>query len=107
MDLGGGAWMTYTPGWLAADEADHLLDALRDEVVWEQRAIVVAGREILQPRLIGWAGVEAYRYSGQTLPPREAGPALTALVDRVCAATESVFDHMLLNRYRDGRDSMG
>jgi alkylated DNA repair dioxygenase AlkB len=107
MDLGDGAWLTYTPGWLDPGEAQRLLETLREEVAWEQRAIVVAGRSIVQPRLIGWAGVEAYRYSGQTLPPRESGPTLAALTERVNTATDTWFDHVLLNRYRDGRDSMG
>jgi alkylated DNA repair dioxygenase AlkB len=106
-DLGAGAWMTYRPGWLSHDEADRLFARVKDEVVWEERAIVVAGRPILQPRLVGWAGAMPYRYSGQTLEPRAPGPALAALTEQVSAATGHTFNHVLLNRYRDGRDSIG
>jgi alkylated DNA repair dioxygenase AlkB len=99
--------MTYLPAWLTSEEADRAFAELRDEVAWEERAIVVAGREILQPRLIGWAGVERYRYSGQTLEAREPTPALAALTARVSEAAGASFNHVLLNRYRDGRDSIG
>lgn len=75
--------------------------------MWEQRSIRVFGREIPQPRLIGWAGALPYRYSGQTLEPRPLEPVLTELMDRVNAACGVTFNHILLNRYRDGRDAMG
>ena len=77
------------------------------QLVWEQRAIVLFGREIMQPRLVAWAGDLPYRYSGRTLPPRTPPPALEAMMRRVTEATGEAFNHVLANRYRDGRDSMG
>jgi alkylated DNA repair dioxygenase AlkB len=68
---------------------------------------VVAGREIPQPRLMDWAGALPYRYSGQTLPPRELSPRLAALLARVAQATQAEFNHVVVNRYRDGRDTIG
>ena len=71
---------------------------------WELRPIVAFGREILQPRLIGWAGDLAYRYSGQELPPRSAPPRLSELLARVEAHTGGRFNHVVGNLYRDGQD---
>lgn len=105
--LASGAWLDHEPSWLARREADELLHAVRNELVWEQRAIVLFGRSVLQPRLVAWAGDVGYRYSGQTLPPRAFTPALVHLRDRVRRRTDIPFNHVLVNRYRDGRDSMG
>jgi alkylated DNA repair dioxygenase AlkB len=60
-----GAWLDHEPVWLPPEEADAVLPALRDELPWEQREIVLFGRRILQPRLIAWAGDVGYRYSGR------------------------------------------
>jgi alkylated DNA repair dioxygenase AlkB len=105
--LAAGASLEYAPAFLDAAAADRLLTALRDELAWEQREIVLFGRRVLQPRLIAWAGSLGYRYSGQTLEPRAPTPATAAVLARVCAHTGEPFNHILLNRYRDGADSMG
>jgi alkylated DNA repair dioxygenase AlkB len=111
LELSLGAWVELLEGWLGADEAAALQRALTVELRWEQREIVLFGRRILQPRLIAWAGALPYRYSGQTLEPRAWPPALEAqmlpLGERVGKLAGSAFNHVLINRYRDGRDSMG
>jgi alkylated DNA repair dioxygenase AlkB len=102
-----GAWLEHEPAWLSPREADTALATLRAELAWEQRAIVLFGRRILQPRLIAWAGDLGYRYSGQTLEPRPFTPAARALLARVCGRAGETFNHLLANRYRTGEDSMG
>jgi alkylated DNA repair dioxygenase AlkB len=105
--LGRGAWVEYEPGWIELPAADALLGALGEELAWEQRAVVLFGRSILQPRLIAWAGDVGYRYSGQTLEPRAFTPTVSALCARVTERTGAPFNHVLLNRYRTGDDSIG
>ena len=105
--LAAGAWLEHDPRFMPADEADDLLRALRDELAWEQREIVIFGRRVPQPRLIAWAGDLGYRYSGQTLEPRPFGPVAGALLARVQARAGIGFNHLLANRYRTGGDSMG
>jgi alkylated DNA repair dioxygenase AlkB len=100
-------WVEQVRGFVAAADAAHLHVQLRDELAWEQRAIVLYGREVLQPRLVAWGGALPYRYSGQTLPPRPLTPLVAALTERVRQHTGVAFNHVLANRYRDGRDSMG
>src|SRR5688572_28774322 len=98
--LASGAWLDHEPEWLPRAEADGLLRALRDELAWEQRAIVLFGRPVMQPRLIGWASDLGYRYSGQTLPPRPFTPAVRDVCERLQRSTGVVFNHVLANRYR-------
>ena len=105
--IAAGAWLDHEPSWLEAREADELLRALREGLAWEQRAIVLFGREVLQPRLIAWAGDLGYRYSEQTLEPRAFTPALAEIRERVRLLTGTPFNHVLANRYRDGRDAIG
>jgi alkylated DNA repair dioxygenase AlkB len=102
-----GAWLEIEPGWIAPPDADRLLAALRQELPWEQREIVLYGKRIMQPRLIAWGGERAYRYSGQTLEPRPLHPALAAVMEAAQVRTHVPFNHVLVNRYRDGLDSMG
>lgn len=107
IELACGAWLDHEPAWLPRAEADRLLATLRAELQWEQRAIVLFGRPVLQPRLIAWAGEVGYRYSGQTLEPRAFTPALSSLLARVRDRARIPLNHVLANRYRDGHDSMG
>ena len=107
LDLSAGSWLEIDEAFLAPADADRLLATLRAELRWEQREIVLFGRRVLQPRLIAWAGEKGYRYSGQTLEPRAFTPALAGVLGAVRARVGVPFDHVLVNRYRDGHDSMG
>ena len=105
--LGRGAFTDYDSEWMPAERASGLMQRLTEELEWSQRPIVVFGKELMQPRLIAWGGDEAYKYSGQTLPPQEMPDFLRALMDEVSEAVGVSFNHVLLNRYRDGQDNMG
>ena len=102
-----GAWIECEPGWIEPAASDALLGALREELAWEQREVVLFGRSIVQPRLIAWAGDIPYRYSGQTLEPRAFTPTVSALRARVSDRAGVPFNHVLINRYRTGDDSIG
>jgi alkylated DNA repair dioxygenase AlkB len=89
--------------------ADALLEELMTEAAWEQRSIRIFGQEMPQPRLTAWYGDPAahYTYSGLTWEPLPWTPSLLALRQRIEAASETPFNSVLLNLYRNGRDSMG
>ena len=106
-EIGRGAWIFHDRAWLSQERADELLALLLATEPWEQRELVVFGKPVLQPRLMSWAGDLPYRYSGQTLPPRALPPALAELQARLNDELEQVFNHVVLNRYRDGRDHVG
>ena len=101
--------LLFDPNFLPESEASTLRVQLTAEVAWEQRAIRMFGRELPQPRLTAWHGDPAarYTYSGLTWEPRPWTPALLDLRQRIRAATGARFNSVLLNYYRDGRDSMG
>ena len=106
-DLGKGSFTEYDPEWIEASEASELHARLTDELEWSERPIYAFGKPLMQPRLIAWGGRVPYRYSGQTLPIQEIPEALSALMNRVSEFTNTPYNHVLLNRYRDGRDNMG
>ena len=82
------------------------MNILIEEEEWEQRSIVALGKERAQPRLMSWAGDVEYKYSGQTLPIRPYSEALLSLQNKVSAYCEHEFNHVVINRYRDGKDHM-
>ena len=102
-----GAWLEYVPGWLSEREATELFERLFSETAWQQREIVLFGRRVMQPRLVAWAGEVSYGYSGQVLAPRPPSRLLVELLRRVSSQAGVAFNHILLNRYRGGQDSMG
>jgi alkylated DNA repair dioxygenase AlkB len=103
------AELLFDPAFLPAPEADALLAQLTAEVAWEQRNIRIFGHEMPQPRLTAWYGDPAarYTYSGLSWEPRSWTPALQRVRQHIEAATATRFNSVLLNLYRDGRDSMG
>ncbi len=94
---------------LPADARQRLLTELAHGTPWEIRHITLFGRRMPQPRLVAWYGDAhaRYRYSGESFEPLPWTPALAAVRTLVEAQCRSHFDSVLLNCYRDGRDSMG
>lgn len=106
-DLPAGGTLECQSAFVHPAEAKRLHDALLCGLAWEEREIVLFGRRIKQPRLVAWEGDIPYRYSGQTLEPRPWSDPVKRTLDRVRVHTGVPFNHVLLNRYRNGRDSMG
>jgi len=105
--LDSSAAVDYVASFIEPGAAREIQEELARSERWEQRAVVLYGRKVLQPRLVAWAGDLPYRYSGQTLEPRPWSPTVGELRTRVVRETGIPFNHALLNRYRDGNDSMG
>lgn len=103
------AELHYLPRWLPVERADALRDALLAQVPWEIHRIRLFGREVDSPRLSCWMGDAdaTYRYSGVRHVPRPWLPALDEIRERLRRETRVDFNSVLLNRYRDGRDTMG
>ncbi len=86
--------------------ADAHLAGLLAEIDWERHEFRIYGRIVPMPRLIAMYGPVAYRYSGIEHPPRALPPRVATIRDRVEAVTGRRFNAVLLNLYRDGRDSV-
>jgi len=105
----GGGVFEYRPGWIDTDRAVALLRELSDEIAWRQEAIPMFGRMVQQPRLLcfmGDAGVR-YRYSGTDHDATPWHASVRSIRDRLERDIGVRFNSVLLNLYRDGRDSMG
>jgi alkylated DNA repair dioxygenase AlkB len=86
---------------------DEVLARLIAETAWRSESITLWGRQFLQPRLSAWHGEAAYTYSGLRLEPLPFTPLQQEIRQAVQAASGHRFNSVLLNYYRDGRDSMG
>lgn len=97
--------------WLYRDvlptaEADRVFERLHAALNWQQETAFIMGRDVAVPRLTSWYGEVAYRYSGVYHP---AAPFPKVLVPLRKLAEEKAahrFNTVLLNLYRDGRDSV-
>jgi alkylated DNA repair dioxygenase AlkB len=108
-ELGDGSSLDLYESWLPEAKATALFSSLLAQAQWEQKAIRIAGREVMQPRRTAWYGdAEAvYTYSGLRNVPLPWLPTLLDLRARLSAEMGVFFNGALLNHYRDGNDSMG
>jgi alkylated DNA repair dioxygenase AlkB len=99
--------MLPAPAWRMAPHA--LMHALSTQTPWRQDRIVVWGQSHLQPRLSAWYGDadSQYTYSGLAMTPTPWTPLLADLKAQVEDLCQARFNSVLLNLYRDQRDSMG
>jgi alkylated DNA repair dioxygenase AlkB len=86
---------------------DEVLARLIAETAWRSELITVWGKQYPQPRLTAWHGEAGYSYSGLRLEPLPFTPLQLEILAAVEAASGRRFNSVLLNYYRDGRDSMG
>jgi alkylated DNA repair dioxygenase AlkB len=86
-----------------------VLNELIEHTPWRAESVVVWGKRHLQPRLTAWYGDEdaRYEYSGLELDPWPWTPRLLVIKASVERAAGSRFNSVLLNYYRNERDSMG
>ncbi len=79
------------------------------QVPWRAENVVVWGKTFPQPRLIAWYGDEGhnYTYSGIQLHPLPWTELLLNIKRKIEAFVDTTFNSVLLNYYRDNRDSMG
>lgn len=101
--------LLYVPSFLAPADANTYLQTLRSEIAWEQHYVKIFGKEKPAPRLSTWYGdpEATYAYSGFSHAPHGWTDPLLDLKKRIESAAEADFNSVLLNQYRDGRDSMG
>jgi alkylated DNA repair dioxygenase AlkB len=101
-----GGVLIYYPAFYSRSEADALFASLLENITWKQER----GRfNRLYPRLTALYADPGlvYKYSGVIYPSLPWTPELEAIRRRVEAAAGAPFNSVLLNRYRDGNDSMG
>ena len=99
----------YLPALKLGQAYECILHELITNVPWRHENVVVWGKQFPQPRLIAWYGdlSRNYSYSGIKLTPMPWNRLLLDIKDRIEAVTGGSFNSVLLNYYRDNRDSMG
>lgn len=85
----------------------EVMRRLMEETDWRHEEVKVWGKLHMQPRLTAWHGEASYRYSGKTFHPLPFTPLQLHIKESVERATGRRFNSVLLNYYRDERDSMG
>lgn len=107
IDLGDGAWLQYVEDFVP--EPDRVLAALLTELALAPETIRMFGRDVAVPRLVAFHGERGrrYRYSGRDHEALPWTPSLLAIVERVRDYTDTPYDTVLCNLYRDGNDAMG
>ena len=90
-------------------ESDVILEKLKEEIAWSQAPIKLFGKTIMQPRLTALQGDSnvPYGYSVIRMNADPFSDTLLAIKSRIEPLAGVIFTHVLLNRYRDGKDSMG
>jgi alkylated DNA repair dioxygenase AlkB len=104
-ELRDGGVLLYDESFLEKQIADRYFLALRDQCEWEQKPGIFG---YMQPRLIASYGDPGitYRYSGIDNAALPWTSTLLEIKQKI-EAVEGSYNYCLLNRYRNGSDSMG
>ncbi|MCB0842995.1 MAG: alpha-ketoglutarate-dependent dioxygenase AlkB [Bacteroidetes bacterium] len=99
----------YYPDFYSPVESDTIFKELAEKIEWQQESIKIFGKKIPQPRLTAWYGDpgKTYTYSNLTWRPQSWIPELITIKEKVEKVARTRFNSVLLNYYRDGKDSMG
>lgn len=103
------ARLRYFQYFFNTDEAEHFYSKLYETIPWQQDPITIFGKTYDQPRLTALHAnnTKPYSYSGITMYPNQMTTELTAIYKRIRTVSSVEFTSVLLNLYRDGKDSNG
>ncbi len=101
--------LIYFPEFLSDSEAMELLEFFKTTIPFQQNEITIFGKTYKTPRLESFHAKNKnfYTYSGNQLQSKPFTEELHTLCHRIEKATNSVFNCVLINLYRDGQDSNG
>lgn len=90
-------------------ETSELFYKLKNTIEWKQEGMKMYGKEVLFPRLTAWYGNEnaTYSYSGILNKPKPWTTELLFIKQMIEEKTNTNFNSVLMNYYRNGSDSMG
>lgn len=103
------ATFIYYPNFLNQEKAGLYFEKLLQETPWQQDDITIFGKKIAQPRLTALYGNlgKPYSYSGITMHPIAWNPLVWLLKEEVETIAQHSFTSVLLNLYRNEKDSNG
>ncbi len=103
------AEIEYYPEFFSSAKANELFQLLQNDIPWQQDDITLFGKTHLQPRLTALFGNEGkpYGYSGIVMQPHAWTPLIMHIKEEVETVCPEKFTTVLLNNYRNGKDSNG
>jgi alkylated DNA repair dioxygenase AlkB len=103
------AAIAYYPNFFDHNRANEFFEKLKNEIPWQQDNITVYGKTHPQPRLTALFGNEGkpYSYSNIVMQPNTWNPLLMFIKNEIEEICDENFTTVLLNYYRDGKDSNG
>lgn len=101
--------LQYYPAFLNTKQADNLYHELYNSTPWQEDKITVFGKTYDQPRLTALYALDPtpYSYSNITMHPHPMTKSLLDLIHKISDVNAHDFNAVLLNLYRDGKDSNG
>lgn len=101
--------MIYIPQFIPRDKARQYFDFFREKIQWQSGSIKIFGKTHEIPRLQAWYGDDEarYSYSNIDLEPLPWTNELQEIKAGVEAYSQGTYNSVLLNLYRNGRDSNG
>ncbi len=98
----------FVPNFFTKIESDNFLKTLKENILWKQESMNMYGKRIDFPRLTAWYGDndKPYKFSGITLQPLPWTTEILAIKNKIEPQAKVIFNSVLLNRYRDGNDSI-
>lgn len=103
------AVIEYYPNFFDSERSDSFFEKLQHDIPWQQDNITVYGKTHPQPRLTALFGNEGkpYSYSNIVMQPNAWNPLLMFIKNEIEDLVAENFTTVLLNFYRDGKDSNG
>lgn len=99
----------YYPNFFSKEKADLFFETLLKETPWQHDEITIFGKKILQPRLTSLYGNDgkSYGYSNIVMQPHQLNSTLAFIKDEIENTINEHFTTVLLNLYRNEKDSNG
>ena len=103
------AEIEYYSNFFHINQANDFFEKLKKEIPWQQDNITIFGKTHPQPRLTALFGNEGkpYSYSNINMQPNAWNPLLLFIKNEIEEICQENFTTVLLNYYRDGKDSNG
>lgn len=98
----------YIPNYFNKAESDIFLNKLKSNIYWKQETMNMYGKQLNFPRLTAWYGDnnKPYSFSGIKLNPQPWNTELLEIKNKIEPKALVNFNSVLLNRYRNGNDSI-
>lgn len=98
----------YVSNFFNKSKSDQYFNNLINNIEWKQEEMNIYGKQIPFPRLTAWYGDsdKPYSFSGITLTPTQWSNELIKIKNAIEPLSNTKFNSVLLNRYRNGSDSI-